>query len=317
MAEAKKNSILNQVTLMAGSQEERRVLLWKAMAVTVTGFLLCMLFMWSQVNGSGQDLPKTIILRHRNAEWNTRIDQMSQKLDRYQELLSMMEERDDRIYRSVYGLDGIPQALRNSGFGGEKRYAALEGTAVLDITRRLDWLEKRAYIQSKSFEDVSLLQRTAGDMATHIPAISPINTDPSTYHMSSPFGYRLHPILGYSKAHTGMDFACNPGNPVYATGDGTVVKAVQDHSGYGIHVEIDHGFGYKTRYAHLSRMYVQEGQKVSRGDCVGLTGRSGMASGPHLHYEVLYRKDYVNPALYMDLTIPAKDYAGMVKKPRK
>ena len=316
MAKGRKKYVLNPETLTVDVQEETRIYGWQVALVATAGLVLFFLFMWLRVGGTYQDLPKTAILRRQNAEWNTRIDRMSRQLDSYEELLGMMEERDDRVYRSVYGLDEIPQAVRRSGLGGAKRYANLEGTAVEQIVRRLDQLEKRVFIQSKSFDDVSILQRTAGDMASHIPAIPPLNTDPSTYRLSSGFGYRIHPVLGYGKRHTGMDFACPPGNPIYATGDGVVVKAVRERTGYGIHVEIDHGFGYKTRYAHMSRMDVTLGQRVFRGDCLGLTGRSGLVSGPHLHYEVIYRKEYVNPALYMDLTIPAADYAALVKKPQ-
>ena len=170
-------------------------------------------------------------------------------------------------------------------------------------------------MQSKSFEDVWALQQTAGDLAAHIPAIPPINTDPFTYRLSSPFGYRSDPILGIGKRHTGMDFACPPGNPIYVTGDGTVITVKHDRSGYGNHVEVDHGFGYVTRYAHMSRIDVEEGQKLTRGDCLGLSGKSGRITGPHLHYEVIYRKDYVNPAFYMDLTIEPDAYFEMVRKP--
>lgn len=283
----------------------------------IVGGMLFLFYMWFYVFVLGADLPKTAILKLQNAIWSTRMDQMSKQLDRYDQLLSLMEMRDNRIYRSVYGLDEIPQAVRGSGLGGEHRYAALEGTALLDITRRLDVLEKRAYIQSKSFDDVAAVQQTAGDMASHIPAIPPMNTDPSTYRMSSPFGYRSDPLLGYTKRHTGMDFACPPGNPIYATGDGVVVLAKYDHSGYGRHVEIDHGFGYVTRYAHMSRLDVEDGQVVRRGDCIGLSGRSGRITGPHLHYEVIYRNNYVNPAWYMDLDMPSKDYMEMVRKPAK
>ena len=283
----------------------------------IVGGMLFLFYMWFYVFVLGAYLPKTAILKLQNAIWSTRMDQMSKQLDRYDQLLSLMEMRDNRIYRSVYGLDEIPQAVRGSGLGGEHRYAALEGTALLDITRRLDVLEKRAYIQSKSFDDVAAVQQTAGDMASHIPAIPPMNTDPATYRMSSPFGYRSDPLLGYTKRHTGMDFACPPGNPIYATGDGVVVLAKYDHSGYGRHVEIDHGFGYVTRYAHMSRLDVEDGQVVRRGDCIGLSGRSGRITGPHLHYEVIYRGNYVNPAWYMDLDMPSKDYMEMVRKPAK
>ncbi|MBQ6953329.1 MAG: M23 family metallopeptidase [Bacteroidales bacterium] len=285
--------------------------------VVLSGAALFLFYMWFYVSVLGFDLPKTAILKRQNAHWNTRMDQMSQQLDRYDELLSMLEVRDDRIYRNVYGLDEIPQAVRQSGFGGEKRYANLEGTGLKEVVRRLDVLEKRAYVQSKSFDDVRTLQLTAGDLAAHIPSIPPMNTDPSTYRLSSPFGMRSDPILGIGKRHTGMDFACPPGNPVYATGDGTVSLVKHERGGYGNHIEVDHGFGYVTRYAHLSRTDVEVGQKVSRGDCLGLSGRSGRITGPHLHYEVIYRKNYVNPALYMDLTIPSKDYFELVRKPAK
>ena len=285
--------------------------------VVLSGAALFLFYMWFYVSVLGLDLPKTAILKRQNAHWNTRMDQMSQQLDRYDELLSMLEVRDDRIYRNVYGLDEIPQAVRQSGFGGEKRYADLEGTGLKKVVRRLDVLEKRAYVQSKSFEDVWALQLSAGDLAAHIPSIPPMNTDPSTYRMTSPFGLRADPILGIGKRHTGMDFACPPGNPVYATGDGTVSLVKHERGGYGNHIEVDHGFGYVTRYAHLSRTDVEVGQKVSRGDCLGLSGRSGRITGPHLHYEVIYRKNYVNPALYMDLTIPSKDYFELVRKPAK
>ena len=288
---------------------------WKLLLVVVSAISMFLFYMWFYVRVLGLDLPKTAILKRQNAAWNTRIDQMSTRLDRYDELLSLLEVRDDRIYRSVYGLDPIPQAVRHSGFGGENRYAALEGTALLEAVHRLDVLEKRAYVQSKSFEDVWALQQTAGDLAAHIPAIPPINTDPFTYRLSSPFGYRSDPILGVGKRHTGMDFACPPGNPIYVTGDGTVVTVKHDRSGYGNHVEVDHGFGYVTRYAHMSRIDVEEGQKLTRGDCLGLSGKSGRITGPHLHYEVIYRKDYVNPAFYMDLTIEPDAYFEMVRKP--
>ena len=277
------------------------------LVAVLLGALLFMTYLWLYVSVLDMDLPKTAILKRQNAIWNTRMDQMSQQLDRYDELLSLLEMRDNRIYRSVYGMDEIPQAVRHSGLGGEHRYAALEGTAVLDVSRRLDVLEKRAYVQSKSFDDVAIEQQTAGDMASHIPAIPPMNTDPSTYRLSSPFGYRSDPLLGFTK----------PGNPIYATGDGVVILAKYDRSGYGRHVEVDHGFGYVTRYAHMSRMDVEVGQAVKRGDCLGLSGRSGRITGPHLHYEVIYRKNYVNPYWYMDLDIPSKDYMEMVRKPEK
>ena len=315
VAQKKQKYVINPQTLIAELHDESGRPWWKVAAIVVTGTVLFFLYLWLVVSVMGKDLPKTAILRHSNADWNTRMDRMSAQLDRYDELLSLLEVRDDKIYRSVYGMDEIPPEVRFSGFGDEARYADLEGTALRDLAMRLDQLEKRAYIQTMSFDDVSALQRTAGDMAAHIPAIPPMSTEKGSYHLSSPFGYRSDPLLGFLKRHTGMDFACPPGNPIYSTGDGVVVKVAHERKGYGNHVMIDHGFGYMTRYAHMSEILVEEGQQLSRGDCIGYSGRSGRCTGPHLHYEVLYRKDYVNPALYMDLSIDPKDYYELVRRP--
>lgn len=308
---------MNPKNLMAELREEGSKGWWKWLLVLLSGILVLLLYIWISVSVLGADLPKTAILKRRNADWSIRMDRMAGLLDRCEEQLAMLEVRDNKIYRSVYGMDEIPSAVRLSGFGGENRYTDLEGTALRGIVNRLDVLEKRAYIQSRSFDDVAMLQKTAGDMAAHIPAIPPMSTEPGSFHLSSPFGYRSDPILGYQKRHTGMDFACPPGNPIYATGDGVVIKVAHERKGYGNHVEIDHGFGYKTRYAHMSEIAVEQGQNVTRGDYLGLSGKSGRVTGPHLHYEILYRKDYVNPALYMDLDISPKDYFEIAKKPSK
>ena len=258
-------------------------------------------------------------VRRQNADWQTRLEQMGARLDRDEEVMSLLEVRDDRIYRSVYGEDEIPAAVRYAGIGGNNRYPAL---AVLDrghILRRtalrLDRLEKRAYVQSKSYDDIFALAQVAGDKASHIPAIPPMSTAPGSFNLSSPFGFRSDPITGVSKMHTGMDFSCDPGNPVYATGDGTVILVESDFYGYGNHIEVDHGFGYVSRYSHLADMFAYVGQKVRRGDCIALSGKSGRVTGPHLHYEILYRNDFVNPSAYMDLDVSPEDYEAMVRKP--
>ena len=293
--------------------------LLKVLGVQAAGALLFVLYLGIGVGVMGKDLPKTAMLRRANADWLSRVEQMGARLDRDEEVLDLLAVRDDRIYRSVYGMDEIPAEVRNATPGAESRYADLEvldrGHILRRTLLRLDRLEKRAYVQSKSFDDVSALAALAGDKAAHIPAISPMSTDPATFRMSSPFGYRSDPLTGESKMHTGMDFSCDPGNPVYATGDGTVILVESDFYGYGNHIEVDHGFGYVSRYSHLADMFAYVGQKVSRGDCIALSGKSGRVTGPHLHYEVLYRNDFVNPASYMDLDISPEDYAEMVRKP--
>ena len=114
--------------------------------------------------------------------------------------------------------------------------------------------------------------------------------------------------------HTGFDFACKPGNPVYASGDGTVESVNFDLFNYGTSVVIDHGFGYKTRYAHLKTAYVVEGMKLKRGECLGESGNTGKSTGPHLHYEVIYKGRYVNPVNYFDIDMPLNEYRSMITK---
>ena len=321
MAQDKDKNTRHPVTSRGDLKKKRknRHRLLKTSGVLAAGALLFVLFMWIYASVLGKDLPKTAVLRRQNADWQSRMAQMGARLDRDEEVLSMLEVRDDRIYRSVYGMDEIPAAVRYAGIGGNNRYPALEALDRNHVLRRtalrLDELAKRSYVQSKSFDDVLALAREAGDKAAHIPAIPPMSTAPSTFHLSSPFGFRSDPITGESKMHTGMDFSCSPGNPVYATGDGTVVLVENDFFGYGNHIEVDHGFGYVSRYSHLADMFVYVGQKVSRGDCIALSGNSGRVTGPHLHYEILYRNGYVNPSAYMDLDILPEDYEAMVRKP--
>ena len=151
-------------------------------------------------------------------------------------------------------------------------------------------------------------------MASCIPAIPPIVPDPSKYNFSSPFGYRTDPFTGESRLHSGVDLAMKVGNPVYATGDGVVEAVNFEFFGYGTTLIIDHGFGYKTLYAHLNSVNVIEGMKVKRGDCIAETGQSGRASGPHLHYEVHYKGERVNPTNYFDLSMSKDEYLAMVGK---
>ena len=318
MARKEDKYYFNPVTLLVELKGKKHRLL-KTLGVLAAGAVLFVLSMWIHVSVLGKDLPKTAVLRRRNTEWQSHLEQMAARLDRNEEVMSLLEVRDDRIYRSVYGMDEIPAAVRRAGIGGNNRDPQLDvldrGHILRQTALRLDLLEKRAFVQSKSYDDIVSLAQVAGDKAAHVPAIPPMSTAPGTFQLSSPFGYRSDPITGASKMHNGMDFSCDPGNPIYATGDGTVILVESDFYGYGNHIEVDHGFGYVSRYSHLSDMFAYVGQKVSRGDCIALGGNSGRVTGPHLHYEIMYRSEFVNPAAYMDLDILPEDYESMVRKP--
>ena len=278
---------------------------------------MAVLYFWIYTSVLGFELPKTALLKKKNAEWSSRMEVLNRQLDRYDEDLGALQMRDDDIYRSIFGMNEIPQEVRNAGFGGVNRYERydlIDNDGLLKKTAmRLDVLTKKTYVQCRSFDEVALLSKRAGDMALCIPAIPPINPDRRKYKLSSVYGYRSDPMSGRRAMHKGVDFAMKPGNPVYATGDGVVESVSFEFFGYGNSLLIDHGFGYKTRYAHMKSIGVVEGMKVKRGECVGQSGNSGKSSGPHLHYEVIYKGNPVNPYNFYDLDMTPEEYATMVQ----
>lgn len=310
----KKNYIFNPRTLLYEvERRSRRSRVLKSLALFASSLGLAVLYFWIYTSVLGFELPKTLLLKKTNAGLTSRVEVLNRQLDRYDNILTDLQMRDDGIYRSIFGMNEIPGDVRNAGFGGVNRYAHYSNGPLKSTAIRLDILTKKTYIQSKSFDEIAHLSKRAGDMASCIPAIPPVVPDTRIYRLSSRFGYRKDPFSGRSKNHTGVDFAMKPGNPIYATGDGIVTNVKFELFGYGNQVVIDHGFGYKTRYAHMKTIGVVEGMKVKRGECIGLSGNSGRSSGPHLHYEVIYKDRHVNPANYYDLTITPEEYATMVQ----
>ena len=313
-----KKYVINQRTLLYEVKKRSRASrLFKPLAFFAVSLVMAVAYFWIYTSVLGLELPKTALLKKKNAEWCSKMEVLNRQLDGYEDALSSLQMRDDDIYRSIFGMNEIPAEVRNAGFGGVNRYSHLDGAdpnGLLKSTAiRLDILTKRTYVQSRSFDEVALLSKRAGDMASCIPAIPPVNPDPAKYRLSSSFGYRKDPINGRSAMHRGVDFAMKPGNPVYATGDGVIESVKFEFFGYGNQVVVDHGFGYKTRYAHLKAVGVVEGMKIKRGECLGQSGNSGKSSGPHLHYEVIYKGKQINPANYYDLSITPEEYATMVQ----
>ena len=290
---------------------------FKGLLLFAGSVAMAALYIWLFTSVLGYDLPKTAFLKAERARWDARMDLMNTKLDRCEESIEALRVRDDDIYRSIFGMNEIPAGVRNAGIGGVDRYSFLDGLESDDRLKntalRIDRLTRKVYVQSKSFDEVAAVSKTAGDMASCIPAIPPIVPDPSRYRMSSPFGYRTDPFTGASRMHTGLDFAMKIGNPVYATGDGVVESVKFEFFGYGNSITIKHGFGYETIYAHLNSVKVIEGMKVKRGDCIGESGKSGRSSGPHLHYEVVYKGRKVNPANYLDMSMSVQEYSDMLR----
>lgn len=260
------------------------------------------------------DLPKTMIYKKINASWRIQMEIMDLRLDNDERQLYGLWLRDNEVYRNILGMDQLPQQDSLSVFGYDNMAGLSASSPLWKNARHLDRLAAHAYEQSRSFDVVAAISQRAGDMASCIPAIPPIMPDKSKYRLTSSFGYRSDPISGVTSFHSGFDFAMKPGNSVYSTGDGLVEAVTFDLFGYGHSVLIDHGFGYKTRYAHMRDIYVVEGMYVKRGECIGETGNTGKSTGPHLHYEVIYRGRPVNPYNFFDLDMTKEEYAEMIKQ---
>ena len=299
--------------------EIHRIPLGKRFSKGFVLFLLSMaafaLYYFIYTQYFGFQTPKEIFLKQKYARLNSRYELLERKFEQNNHALEELQIRDNNIYRPIFGMEELSQDVRDAGFGGVNRYSHLEAvsnsTALLDAVKRMDVIYKKAFVQSRSYDEVSILAKRAGDMAQCVPAIPPVALD--KVRLSSLFGFRKDPFYGTARMHQGIDLSGNKGEPIYSAGDGVVSEVKKSYFGYGREIVVDHGFGYKTRYAHLKTVNVVEGMKVKRGECIGLSGNSGRSSGPHLHYEVMYKGNYVNPANYYDLTITPEEYAAMVQ----
>lgn len=318
MSKFKKYSLNPETLLYELKEVSRKTIFARATLVFLGSVALAVLYFFIYTHVLDMESPKMALLKLNNARWASRVEVMNRRLDSYETVLNSLEMRNDDIYRSIFGMSEVPEEVRKSGIGGLTRYDYLSDAGpdspVRKMARRLDLLTKETYVQSKSFDEVATLSKRAGDMASCIPAIPPFAPDRNRFRMSSPFGYRTDPVYGGGEYHTGQDFSMKKGTPIYTTGDGVVEYAKFSFTGYGNEIVIDHGFGYKTRYAHLSMISVAEGMKLKRGDCIGESGNSGKSTGEHLHYEVIYRGDRVNPMNFMDIDMPVSEYSAMVRK---
>lgn len=269
-------------------------------AFVVMGFIF--MFTWLHFFPSAREE----VLLDENAELRLQYKKLNQKLVTIDNILTDISERDNNVYRMIFETDPIPSEIRSAGFGGANRYAELENKPNMDIvietSKRLDMLYKKLYIQSLSFDTIIDLAKNKEEMLRSIPAIQPIKAG-GRVKFSSGFGYRIHPIYKTYKMHSGVDITAPVGTKIFATGDGVVTQAAFER-GYGKMVVIKHGYSYQTVYGHMSMILVKVGQKIKRGDVIGLVGNTGTSTGPHLHYEVRKHGKPVNPINYYlnDLT---------------
>ena len=254
-------------------------------------------------------------LRVENSRLLSQYHILSSRLEEALEVMQQLQQRDDDLYRVIMQSDPVAEGLRTPNYSKTNRYEELMDMAnaklVVKTTRQMDLLERQVYMQSKSFDEVVDLCRRHDEMLACIPAIQPV-ANKDLRQTASGYGNRIDPIYKTVKFHAGMDFSAFTGTPVYATGNGVVRKAGWEGL-YGNCIEIDHGFGYLTRYAHLHKIEVRVGQKVVRGQTIGRVGSTGKSTGPHLHYEVHVKGKVVNPINYYFMDLSADDYDRMIQ----
>ena len=242
------------------------------------------------------------------------IHQLDSRFSVIEDFLSEIQSHDDSCYRVLSALEPISADKRMASFGGTNKYKNLEGYFNTDLfveyNRKVDILTSKLNLQEQSYESVLRSAQRSEDSLLSMPGILPVN--PSIYRVSSQFGWRIHPINNSRRHHDGLDIAAREGNKVYATGKGVVVSVSNDPRGYGRQVVVDHGYGYKTRYAHLSKYMVNVGDSVSRGSVVGLIGNTGISTGPHLHYEVIVSGIRKNPDGFFLKDMTSAEYGEMV-----
>lgn len=266
--------------------------------------------------------PSERLLKYELSRYKRQTVRLGERVERAERVLANLEERDDAIYRTVFGAEPVSPSERYSGIGGVERYAAPDlndnDQLLKSTTKRVDDLSKRLYVESRSLDEIYDMARSKNERMAAMPAIMPVAK--AQCQIVSGFGQRFHPILKTLRQHSGIDLAARPGTPVYATGDGIVRIASsnpQGYSGYGIVVAIDHGYGFTTLYAHMQKSTVRVGQRVKRGEQVGTVGSSGMSSGSHLHYEVHLGDRQVDPVYYFFNDLSPEEYEDVLEQARK
>ena len=251
-----------------------------------------------------------------NAKVRAELDKFYTDLEEIIAVLENIQDRDDNIYRSIFEVKPYPEYKRKLGTGGNsvkfKKYQGLKNESLLiDISKKIESIEKMLVAQSKSFDQVIELTKTQEEMLKCIPSIQPISNK-DLKRIASGFGMRMHPIHKIMKMHAGLDFTAPIGTEIYATGDG-VVELAKWNAGYGRCVVINHGFGYKTKYAHCKKLNCRKGQKIKKGEIIAFLGNTGQSSGPHLHYEVIKNNVKVNPVNYFFNDLSPEEYQKVIE----
>lgn len=234
--------------------------------------------------------------------------------------LQDIQQTDANVHRLVFGMDPIDENIWNGGVGGHDKYQDLtmyknSGQLIKSAQDRVDLLSRQLDLQTTSMDTLLALAKDREQMFAAMPSIKPIREDKLARRITllSGFGMRIHPVHKTPKMHKGLDFTANKNTPIYSTGAGVVERVEKRKTGYGHNITINHGYGFKTLYGHMSTMMVKEGDKVTKGQEIGRVGNTGTSTAPHLHYEVHLNGQAVDPINYCMDGLTAEEYQAMVE----
>lgn len=263
--------------------------------------------------------PKEKALQGEITKLQSELESSGLEFERLSKVLDNIQRRDAYAHRMIFGMDPIDEDVWNGGTGGHKEYEEYRhfkesGNLMIGLRGKIDVLKRQLDMQSRSLDTIINLANEKEAMLAAIPSIKPVRADKLNrgLNLLSGFGYRIHPIYKVPRMHKGIDFSAPSGTPIQATGAGRVIKAGAG-SGYGYHVIIDHGYGYQTLYGHMKRVDVREGEKVKRGQQIGLVGTTGTSTAPHCHYEVHVRGVAVNPIQFVTDGLSPAEYQDLVR----
>ncbi len=290
-----------------GSEKLLRWSVWFVVSILVT---ICYAFIFHRLFGS----PKEELLAQRVDEMRLRYSLLERKIDYASSVIADLRSSDNASYRAVLDLPLIPEDISEGGSGGVFRLGDLTGymntDLMMSVRSKFEDLKTQTNIQYNSLTELTEKAADWKDMWAHLPYIRPVNV---TMRLGDGMKFReKHPVLGSPRWHFGQDFRCPIGTEVHATGAGVVYYAGNENDGFGIKVVIDHGYGYRTIYGHLSKCSVKRGEKVTRGDFIGLSGSTGISSGPHLHYQIDLFGEHVNPLWYFEDSLTEDEYFMML-----
>jgi murein DD-endopeptidase MepM/ murein hydrolase activator NlpD len=259
--------------------------------------------------------PKERILRQEVENLKLQYSLVGRELDNSIASLKSLRLSDDKRYRPILDMDSVPESYRKAGFGGIDRYSDLQGymnsDMLISYKSKIDEIKSRATVQNESFKTIADRSIEWKREMDHFPGISPVSVK---FRLGDGYKFRtIHPVLGTARMHNGQDFEVPYGTEVYATGDGSVIESGWNSGGFGNCIVIDHGYGFQTVYGHLSDIKVSRSQKVKRGDLIGISGSTGLSSGPHLHYQIEQFGAHKNPVNFFNNDVSADEYNEMIQ----